>query len=262
MPDERLRAALQQAGLQPEDLADELEVDVRTVRRWLSGHTVPNPRSRARTVALLNRTLDLTERDLWPEATSPPAGDDSADLVAIYTRGEDIRLPDWRDLLRHATRSIELLDTTLIQQFTTAGTIDVLRERARAGAQVRILTAHPDSIWITSLADQLGDTQRDEAGRSQLDRDLQRSHYAQSQLLDEPNIQLRTHWAERSCSILRFDDEMLATINLYATPDTHSPRLHLRRRSDHGIFDRLTEHLDAIWTYASQPLDPPLGTPA
>lgn len=37
MANDNLRAALAQAGLQPDDLAQIVEVDVKTVRRWLTG---------------------------------------------------------------------------------------------------------------------------------------------------------------------------------------------------------------------------------
>jgi transcriptional regulator with XRE-family HTH domain len=242
MSNERLHSALTQAGLQPDELAEQLDVDVKTVQRWLSGRA-PHARHRAATVAVLNQTLDITERDLWPETVAPPAGDDRRDLVAIYTRGDDIRIPDWRILLREAQTRIDLLDTTLVEVITSSGTVDLLREKARAGVEIRILTAHPHSIWITSLAEQLADTTRDDAGRTQLDRDLEHSHTAQEALIEQPNVDLRTHWAERTNSILRFGDQMLVTLHLWATPGTQAPVMHLRRRDDDGLFRPLPRAL-------------------
>lgn len=43
MANDNLRAALGHAGPRPDDLAQIVQVDVRTVRRWLSGGT-PYPR--------------------------------------------------------------------------------------------------------------------------------------------------------------------------------------------------------------------------
>ncbi len=47
MANENLKTALQHAGMQPDDLAELVDVDVKTVRRWLYG-ALPYPRHRTR----------------------------------------------------------------------------------------------------------------------------------------------------------------------------------------------------------------------
>ncbi|WP_349261970.1 helix-turn-helix transcriptional regulator [Actinocrinis sp.] len=56
-----LRSAMMAAGLQQLDLASRLEVDPKTVERWLDGR-VPHPSNRAAIAKLLNRPED----ELWP----------------------------------------------------------------------------------------------------------------------------------------------------------------------------------------------------
>lgn len=63
MPNERLKDALQAAGMTPEALAEELEVDSKTVRRWIGTGRTPYPQHRSTVAAM----LDETEEYLWPD---------------------------------------------------------------------------------------------------------------------------------------------------------------------------------------------------
>ncbi len=69
MADTNLKNALRRAGLTPEEFAEIVRVDPKTVQRWVAGTTTPYPRHRA-TIA---RALDLTEHELWPDHAPPPA---------------------------------------------------------------------------------------------------------------------------------------------------------------------------------------------
>ena len=245
MSNERLRQALHNAAMQPEDFADLLDVDAKTARRWLSGGT-PTSRHRARAIEILSQRIDITEHDLWPETAAPPVGDDSRDLIAIYNRSDDIRIPDWRTLLQATRTAVDLLGTALTNILTTTGTTDLLLEKARRGARVRILTAHPESITLALLADQLGAAERDDHDQTQTDRDLALSRSYLERLHAQPEIELLAHWAEPGPTILRFDDEMLVSLHLHGQRGPEQPLMHLRRRHDGGLFDQHIAHLDAV----------------
>ena len=64
---ENLRRALLRARLTDEDVAAQLEVDPKTVRRWLEGR-IPYLRHRWALASL----LCLDETDLWPEIRAKP----------------------------------------------------------------------------------------------------------------------------------------------------------------------------------------------
>ena len=66
MGNDNLRNALSRAGISGEEFAELIDVDPRTVRRWLTGQP-PYARHRAK----IARALDLTEHELWPEVTPP-----------------------------------------------------------------------------------------------------------------------------------------------------------------------------------------------
>ena len=68
------------ARLREEDVAAHLDVDPKTVRRWLSGR-VPYPGSRAALADLVG----ADEADLWPDAGGPLSGQTRPqELVAVY----------------------------------------------------------------------------------------------------------------------------------------------------------------------------------
>ena len=250
MANERLRQALHRAGLDVEELAEKAEVDAKTVGRWLGGR-VPRPRSRAKVA----QALGVEEIDLWPDIAAPSlTRDHGRELAGVYASASDIRAPHWRELMQTAREHIDLLDYTLHDILTAPGTIDLLREKADAGCHVRILIAHPKSIWVTSLSQQLGEDQPDEHGNTALDLEIQQSLDQLKPLAGHPGIELYTHWAERANSILRFDDQMLVTLHLYATPDSQAPVLHIHRRGDNGLFDQFADHLDVIREQASDPI--------
>jgi transcriptional regulator with XRE-family HTH domain len=250
MANEQLKTALVKAELEPEDLAARLQVDAKTVQRWISGR---NPHARHRTKVA--EALQVPERQLWPDqADSTGPKDDRAELVAIYASASDVRAPDRRVLLYDARDRVDLLDTTLADIITAPGVIDVLRAKADAGCQINILIAHPQSIWVTTLAQQLGRDQPDDDGKTPLDHELNRSHHLLTQLADHPQIDIRTHWAEHANSIQRFDDHMLVSMHLHHHPATDTPLLHLQRRTDTGLFDQFASHLDAITQPASDPI--------
>jgi hypothetical protein len=219
---DNLRAALQDAGLAPDDLAQIVQVDVRTVRRWLSGGT-PYARQRGKVA----RALDVPEHDLWPDIATPPPGPPvtrPSDLVAAYAAASDLAAPDWKGLMRAATDRIDLLGDALIEMLGTPGVPELLAAKATQGCAVRIL------IYDT------------------------RQHIAP--LLDQPGIEVRVLEVPARYVIHRFDDELLLTLHVVGGDPDHAPLIHLRRAASEGLFDRLAEYYSDLWNQDSEPLRP------
>jgi transcriptional regulator with XRE-family HTH domain len=135
MANDRLRQALQAAGMQPDQLADLVAVDERTVRRWLTGDT-PYARHRRQ----IARALHAAEHDLWPEIPQPAI----SDSLAAYSQSDDPDAPTAETLISAATNRIDLLDNTLERLLESAGLRDLLLAKASDGCQVRILVSSPD----------------------------------------------------------------------------------------------------------------------
>jgi hypothetical protein len=60
-------------------------------------------------------------------------------------------------------------------------------------------------------------------------------------------------------ALVRADDEMLVVLALAGTAGS-PPLLHLRRHTDHGIFERLVTHFAALWDQAATAREDPSRT--
>jgi transcriptional regulator with XRE-family HTH domain len=251
MANERLRAAMNEAGMNAEDLARHAGVDAKTVQRWLSGRT---PYSRHRVT--IARALGTDERSLWPEVDVPAvAGEDRREIVAAFAHANDLLAPDWRAMLTSASSQIDLVDYTLLDIVQTPGVTGLLAAKAVAGCHVRIMISAEDSFFA-----QIVDMERD---RADLSPAASHTHYEIAiarghlePLLGQSGIELREYVANRFNSIVRVDDEMLLTLHLWGTPGSQAPLLHLRRGRDDGLFERFAEHYEALWQAAATPLQP------
>ena len=67
MANERLRGALLERGVTPDDLASAIEVDVKTIERWITKSRTPYRRHRYAVASFLR----MEETYLWPDALSP-----------------------------------------------------------------------------------------------------------------------------------------------------------------------------------------------
>jgi transcriptional regulator with XRE-family HTH domain len=228
MADTNLKNALRQAGLTPEEFAEIVRVDPKTVQRWVAGTTVPYPRHRA-TIA---RALDLTEHELWPEVTPPPARrSDRSDrdpaagskVTGTWARDTDETAPDPVRFLSDHGGPIDLLENFRGIQLTPELT-RALAEHAAAGREIRVLTNRP--------------VRRVEP------------------LLGHPHVEIRfVEYLERS--LLRAGDAMLLTLVIDYEQDQPPPLLKLHRATDGGLFDRLLANLDTIADNAEGPLTTP-----
>lgn len=222
MANENLRAALGQADMSPDELARIVQVDVRTVRRWLSGGT-PYPRQRGKVA----RALDTTEHDLWPEiGTTPPPSSPAArasDILDGYASANEPAAPDSTALMRDATDRIELLGDTLVETLSIPGVTDLLAAKAAHGCVVRIL--------VYDTGPEL------------------------APLFDRAGVEIRLLDAPADYVIHRYDDELLLILHVIAVDADHAPLLHLRRTADGGLFDRLAAYYDELWQRDSHPLE-------
>jgi transcriptional regulator with XRE-family HTH domain len=99
---EPLCRALLRARLTEDDLAAELQVDPKTVRRWLEGR-VPYPRHRWALATL----LEADEADLWPELRAERSL--PGEVRAIYPRLDLVPRDAWLDLFGSARDEIGVL---------------------------------------------------------------------------------------------------------------------------------------------------------
>lgn len=182
------------------------------------------------------------------EASHMPNG--TEEIIDTYPHRSRFPTAMWWDLFSSATEQIDLLGYTLyFLPLEHPGLVDLLRKKCESGCVVRAAIADPQSPHVTY---------RDEEENQpitlvvRINSTLQ--HFAPLAGLD--NFQLRYQDIPLYNSVFRFDNEMLVTPHLYATPGSAAPLLHLRRQRDDDLFSRFQQHFDSVWT-TTRPIPQP-----
>jgi hypothetical protein len=248
---DRLRAAMLAARLDVDAVADAIRVDPKSVRRWLTGG-VPYPKLRFALAQLLSEDPEF----LWPTSARRIQGTVTEELVAMYGNRIDMPLEEWRDLLRGARRQIELLGYALLflpEQHP--GLIGLLTERASQGCAVRIMMAESDAPAVR-------ERDSEEGLSGGLVARISTGWTYFSPLIGVEGISFRSHRAPLYNSLFRFDDEMLVTPHIYATPGSRAPLFRLRRLGPDGVFDKFVSHFENLWARNDPDAEPVASTSA
>jgi transcriptional regulator with XRE-family HTH domain len=152
MVNELLRHALMRARLREDDVAAQLGVDPKTVRRWLNGR-VPYPHNRAAIAELVG----ADETDLWPEAggsLTPRARPD--ELGMVYPHRWAVPREVWVRLFRTAEHEIGVLAYSALFLAEDAGILAILAEKGRSGVAVRLALGDPDGPYARERGEEEG----------------------------------------------------------------------------------------------------------
>ncbi|ROO89585.1 hypothetical protein EDD29_7284 [Actinocorallia herbida] len=239
-----LRQAIAQSRLTERDIAVELDVDPKTVRRWLDGR-LPYPRHRVG----LAEILGVDERELWPELAngqaSPPGGD--AEILATYPHRWAVPRDVWYRLFASAQRDIGVLVYSGLFLAEDAGIVRALRERAAAGASVRILLGDPDSPEVTERgeAEGVGDA---------VSAKIRNALACYRPLRGADGIEVRLHRTVLYSSIYRGDAEMLVNPHIFGIAAARAPVLHLRQTSAGDMMPTYLESFERTWESAQRTL--------
>lgn len=219
MENEQLRTAITRSGLSLDEFADTVQVDIKTVRRWLAGRT-PYPRRRTRVASVLG----TTEQALWPDAASAPATSGALepttpepnDVIAGYAYSSDPAAPKPAEFLGAAVERIEIIVPNLA---SLPGVAALLRARAADGCRICIVIEDPD---------------RQVEG-----------------LLNIDAIEVRASAAGEDHTLYRADDQILLALRHISFLDQSLPLIHLRQATYGGLFDRLVHDFEDRWDKAS-----------
>ena len=239
---EPLRRAMLRAGHDPASLAEAAEVSPKSVERWLGGTSVPYPKTRYRVAALLGED----ESYLWPEVTDRTALA-RAEVVNIWPRRSDVPAHLWDELLRKATRSVDLLAFAgLFLTEEHPQWLPTLRAKAEEGVRVRLLLGDPQGRQLAARDEEQSVGRGVVAGRVGAVLGAYRPLTAIASI--------RLHDTPLYNSIYRFDDELLVNVHVYGLLAAYTPTLHLRR-VDGAYFHTYVESFERVWSSA-RPVDP------
>lgn len=240
MTNERLRAAITDAGFSLQEFSDELGVDAKTVERWITKDRMPYLAHRMNAARHLHKTPGY----LWPSTDTDPRAKSAtrAELVDLYPSRGALPISMWEELIDGAAEAIDLLafaGSFLHDGIPEFG--DRIRARAAAGVRVRLLFGDPDcrAVELRGEEEGLGDLM---AARCRLTW-----NYLAPLLNGVPGIQARKHGCTLYASLFRFDNTMLVNPHALGAPAGHSPIFHLSRIAGGKLFDHYLESYDRTW---------------
>ncbi len=234
---ERLRAALLQAGVTPAELASALGVDTKTVERWITGRV---PYRRHRYAAAVKLKMD--ESYLWPDALTRDqvANASENEIINIYPHRWTVPSDLWRNFFDNAEQEIGVLVYSGLFVSEDAGIHRIFREKADAGARVRILLGDPDSESVAQR-------DSDEGIDGSLTAKIKNALVMYRPLFGIDGIEFRLHRTVLYNSIYRADDQVLVNTHIYSFAASQAPVLHLRRVAGGSMVSTYLDSFERVW---------------
>ncbi|WP_435593340.1 helix-turn-helix domain-containing protein [Nocardia sp. bgisy118] len=130
---ERLREAMREAGLTPQSLAERLEVDQKTVERWISRGRIPYPKHQHSVSVAVGVSAD----DLWPDRPDKPVNERLQ--LAVFEAG---MTPEQLARKLHVT-------PTQVHRWIQRGTVPYPRHQSAVAEAVQV---PEDQLWPDRLA--------------------------------------------------------------------------------------------------------------
>lgn len=241
MRNERLRDVMEAGGWTHDRLASAVEVDPKSVERWINLGRTPRRVTALRAAEALGEDVHA----LWPKLRqSRKARSVSPELAALYPQRADLPVAAFVDLLRQARRQVDVLVYAAVFLHEAYPRLnELLAERAAAGCAVRIALGDADSPNVQ----QRGQEERFGHGIESRCR-LALMHYRP--LLGTAGVELRTHRTTLYNSIYRADEEMFVNAHVWGVNAYGAPVWQLRRHGAGGMFDTYAESFDAVWNTA------------
>jgi transcriptional regulator with XRE-family HTH domain len=233
---ETLCRALLQARLTEEDVAAHLQVDPKTVRRWLEGR-VPYLRHRWAIAAMLG----ADETDLWPQLRTARTRPD--EVVAVYPHRDTVPGDVWLRMLGSAQHEIGILDDAGLPVAADQPVLAALAERAGSGVSMRICLYDPDTSGIAQPAGRL-------EGGDAPTGSVREALAIYAPLREKGEVKIRLHPGIVYSSIYHADDQLLVSQHAYGTPAGSAPVLQLRRAGDGDMVAAYLDAFEHAWASA------------
>jgi transcriptional regulator with XRE-family HTH domain len=242
MPNERLRALLLERRETPGTLAEAVQVDAKTVERWITKGRVPYRSHRYAVAAFFG----VDESYIWPDALDRDqvAAVSESEIVAIYPHRWAVPRDTWGHLFGHAEREIGVLIYSGMFLAEDIGIQRLLAERARAGVRVRILLGDPDSPNVSER----GRTEGIDEGMAAKARN---AIVLFRPLLAEANAEIRLHDTVLYNSIFRADDQLLVNTHIFGTMANNAPVFHLRKIPGGEMANTYLDSFERVWERAT-----------
>jgi hypothetical protein len=250
MANERLRALLLERRTTTAKLAEAVQVDAKTVERWIVAGRVPYRKHRYGVAAFFG----VDESYIWPDALDHEqiVSASESEIIAVYPYRRAVPRDAWGHLFGQAEREIGILAYSCYFLAEDAGLRQLLAEKADSGVRVRILLGDPESPFVLQRgqSEGIGDTMPAKV----------RSAIAMFRPLQSvPNVEIRLHGTILYNSIFRGDDQVFVNTHIYGVMANNAPFFHLRKIPGGAIATTYLESFEQVWNEAESL---PEGKPA
>jgi transcriptional regulator with XRE-family HTH domain len=241
MANERLRALLLERRVTTAKLAEAVQVDAKTVERWIVAGRVPYRKHRYNVAAYFG----VDESYIWPDALDHEQvmSASESEIVAVYPHRRAVPRDAWGHLFGQAEREIGILAYSCYFLAEDAGLRQLIAEKAGSGVRVRILLGDPESPFVVERgqSEGIGDTMPAKV----------RSAIAMFRPLQSvPNVEIRLHGTILYNSIYRADDQLFVNTHIYGVMANNAPFFHLRKIPGGAIAATYLESFERIWNEA------------
>ncbi len=242
MPNERLRALLLERGETPAKLAEAVQVDAKTVERWITKGRIPYRKNRYDVAAFFG----VDESYIWPDALDRDQvmAVSESEIVAVYPHRTEVPRDVWGHLFTQAEEEIGVLVYSGLFLSEDAGVQRIFKDKARAGVRIRILIGDPDSKVVAERGEDegVGDAQAAKI-RNAL------AMYRPLRTID--SVQFRFHRTVLYNSIYRADDQLLVNTHIQGLTAAHAPVWHLRKLPGGEITGMYIDSFERVWETAT-----------
>jgi transcriptional regulator with XRE-family HTH domain len=245
MRNERLRALLLERGKTPDQLAEHVQVDAKTVERWITRGRTPYRRHRFEVASFLG----VDESYIWPDALGRDevAVVSESEIVAVWSHRSEVPRDLWGHLFSQAEREIGVLVYSGLFVSEDPGLQKIFREKAGAGVRVRILLGDPDSQAVADRGEDEG------VGDAQAAK-IRNALALYRPLRKADGVEFRFHRTVLYNSIYRADDQVLVNTHLFGVTAAHAPVWHLRKLPGGELASLYIDSFERVWETAT-PVD-------
>lgn len=242
MANERLRAALLERGVTPDQLAAAVEVDVKTIERWITRSRTPYRRHRYAVAAF----LQMEETYLWPDALSAEqaAGASESEILNVFPHRSTIPNEMWHRLFESAEDEIGVLVYVALFLAEDANIQRLFRSKAEQGVRVRILLGDPASRQVAQRS-------LDEGIDDAIIAKAKNAIAIYKPLRGVEGIEFRLHDTVLYNSMYRADDQLLVNTHIYGFVAAHAPVLHLRKVAGGSMVSTYLDSFERVWDRAT-----------
>ena len=236
----RLRSAMNALGLSPARLGALVDVDAKTVERWVTQDRIPRPMTRAQVAAQLGQD----ETYFWPEllGTDHAIGRSTSEITRVWPTRSAVPADLWRRLLDNAQEHIDVLVYAAMFLTDTHRLADTLTRLSRAGGTARILLGDPSSSVLTQRG--LDEGMPNVPGRAASALEFLT---ASASL---PGVEIRLHDTALYASLYQFDRTTLVNLHSHGLPAKDSPVLELADVPGGQLHRYYASAFDRVWAGA------------